>query len=225
MRRFTLILVLVIILSAAPPVNAAENTSLHREISVRITYATENVYGGRLENALASFTKLQAFFDGTVYGEARSYSFLKDVLQGNMTEADGFVNTYYGFGYGACGAPSLLNHLVHEATYRDSDGTIKPVLEMRRWKRERNPTYGKYGAAIFLDPQGTRSSDYMWRINPDYDGQLPRIRIDFERTGESSATVTMTMMYTDEIANPLPANSDGAEAPVLPAGSRAIQSR
>jgi hypothetical protein len=171
-----------------------------RVYSVSMTYDREQVYAGRLTNAKAAFAMLQTFLDTDPFGQKRNFSFLKDVLRGSMLPSEGYVMTMFGYGYGACGAPSLLNQLVRTAVFRDSDGVEKPVLEALVWRRENSPTYKGYGVAILLDTRGGRSSDYVWRVNPTYDGPAPQISITLSQTGPETATVTMTMHYADEIA-------------------------
>jgi hypothetical protein len=177
---------------AADPLNARTHT-------VSMTYDRKQVYAGRLTNAKAAFAMLQTFFDGQPFVQKRNFSFLKDVLRGSMLPSAGYVMTMFGYGYGACGAPSLLNQLVRTALFRDSDGLEKPVLEALVWRRENSPTYKGYGVAILLDTKGGRSSDYVWRVNPAYDGPAPQISITMTQTGPEAAVVTMTMHYADEI--------------------------
>lgn len=175
-----------------------------REHTVSIIYERQYVYGGRLINSKVAFEKLQEFFEGNPFAEQpyKTYSFLADVLKNTMLPRQGYVMTQYGFGYGACGAPSLLNELVATATFMDSDGTENPVFEAVAWTRERNPTYGPYGVAIYLDPEGKRTRDYRWRLNAAYDGPPPQITVSFEETGKDSAMVTLSMRYADELPRP-----------------------
>jgi len=196
----TIFLALALIGAVSPA--AAGGLTTTRTAEARITYYAQHVYGGRLTNAQAAFARFERWLAKNPFAERRTYSFTRDVLEDSMLEEQGFVDTAYGFGYGACGAPSLLNQLVHTARFIDSDGTEKPLFEVRRWTRERNPTYGPFGAAIYVDPTGKRASDYRWRINPAYDGATPKIEISFQMTGDKSAEVLMTVTYTDEIGLP-----------------------
>lgn len=178
---------------AADPLNARAHT-------VSMTYDRKHVYAGRLTNAKAAFAMLQTFLDTDPFVQKRNFSFLKDVLRGSMLPSQGYVMTMFGYGYGACGAPSLLNQLVRTAMFRDNDGVEKPVFEALVWRRENSPTYQGYGVAILLDTKGGRSSDYIWRVNPAYDGPAPQISLTLDQTGPEAATITMTMHYADEIA-------------------------
>lgn len=178
------------------------NAPLQERIyTVSITYQREQVYGGRLTNSKVAFGMLQKFFDTNPFvRRQKNFSFLMDALGSSMLPRQGYVMTMFGYGYGACGAPSLLNQLVNTAAFRDSDGREKPVFEVLVWKRENNRTYGAHGVAIFLDPAGKRTSDYKWRLNPSYDGPPPQLKITFIEIGQDEATVYMTMRYADEMA-------------------------
>lgn len=200
--RPLLTVLLALALIGAVPQAAASGPTTARTAEARITYYAQHVYGGRLTNAQASFARLEQWLAKNPFTQRRTYSFTGDVLEDSMLEEQGFVDTIYGFGYGACGAPSLLNQLVHTARFIDSDGAEKPLFEVRRWNRERNPTYGPFGAAIYVDPTGERDSDYRWRINPAYDGTTPKIEITFEVTGNKSAHAVMIVTYADEISLP-----------------------
>ncbi|MCC7206751.1 MAG: hypothetical protein IT323_05565 [Anaerolineae bacterium] len=195
-------LALIAVFAVAAPARAG--SPLEREYSVSIMYEAEHTYAGRLANARAAFAMLQVFFDSDPFAPDDEYSFLRDVLRNTMLPEQGYVMTQYGFGYGACGAPSLLNHLARTAVFLDADGTEQPVFEVIQFTRERNPTYGRYGAAIFLDLTGPRSKDYVWRLNPAYDGPMPRITITIDDADPEKVTVTMTMRYGDEAALPAP---------------------
>lgn len=194
-----------------PGGSARADSRLERTHSVSFTYEVQHVYAGRLVNAQAAFAMLQGFFDSNPFRSGVTYSFLRDVLRNTMLPDQGYVMTMYGFGYGACGAPSLLNQLVRTAMFRDEDGVERPVFEALEWTRENSATYGRYGVAIFLDLTGPRSKDYVWRLNPAYDGPPPRITIAFDENDPDAIVVTMTMHYADEIAAD-PAPSQPAEA-------------
>lgn len=214
--RFLAVLLCLMVAAALPLTFTAiraddlAGRTQRREAVATITYERKDVYAGRLSNSKAAFDLLQAFFDSNPFGKRITFSFLKDVLKSSMRRDQGFVNTPLGFGYGACGAPSLLNQLAHTAMFRDSDGQEKPLFEPRRWTRERNPTYGPHGVAIFLDPSGERSTDYRWRLNPAYDGPPPEIYIDFDERSPRSAVVTMTVIYADE------AEAGKSDRPLVP---------
>jgi hypothetical protein len=206
------------IMAVRSSVLAQKPLPYNRETSVTIIYEKQHVYGGRLDNAKAAFARLTTFFDADPFVRAvaptgtephrtelarQPFSFLRDVLRSSMLPKQGFVVTQFGFGYGACGAPSLLHELVNTAMFKDADGEEKSVFEPLAWVRERNPTYGRYGVAIYLDPDlaGKRTKDYRWRLNPAYDGPPPRITITFSddvATLPGGAQATMTMRYGDE---------------------------
>lgn len=210
LRRIAAIPLALVLLALAAPARAG--SPLEREYSVMITYEAEHSYAGRLANARAAFAMLQAFFDSDPFAPGEEYSFLSDVLKNTMLPDQGYVMTQYGFGYGACGASSLLNHLARTAAFRDADGTEQPVFEVLQFTRERSPTYGRYGAAIFLDLEGPRSKDYVWRLNPAYDGPAPRIHISIDDINSDQVIVTMTMRYADEAVLP-PAAATATRTP------------
>jgi hypothetical protein len=197
LNRITLSLIALLLL-AVLVYPARASSPLAREHSVSISYEAEHTYAGRLTNARAAFAMLQVFFDSDPFAPGEQYSFLSDVLKNTLLPEQGYVMTQYGFGYGACGAPSLLNQLARTATFRDSDGTEQPVFEVLEFTRERSPTYGRYGAAIFLDLTGPRSKDYVWRLNPAYNGPAPHIQIAVDDADPAHVTVTMSMRYADE---------------------------
>jgi hypothetical protein len=179
----------------------ATSPSLTRTYTVQMTYVRSDNYKNRLVNARAAFDQLQAFFDRVTFKRGVNYSFLHDVLHDNMTPEKGYVNTEKGYAFGACGASSLLNKLVQTATFRDKDGKVKPVFQaILVWTWKGDKTYGKYGATIYLDLTGKRiNKDYVWRLNPAYDGPSPRITSQFDM---DAMTVSLTMSYADEVAEP-----------------------
>jgi hypothetical protein len=174
----------------------ADSPSLMRTQAVQMTYVRADNYKNRLINARAAFDQMQVFFDKVEFKRGFNYSFLRDVLHGSMMPSQGYVNTPKGYAYGACGATSVLNQLVQTATFRDSDGKEKPVFQtIMIWTWKGDKTYGKYGATIFLDPTGVKNKDYIWRLNPAYDGPPPKITGQFDMDAE---TVYLTMTYADE---------------------------
>jgi hypothetical protein len=192
--RLTLLVALAVSLLCA---TATRAETARQVISVSITYEVADVYAGRLENARAAFSALEAFFESEPFSERRTFSFLRDVLNNTMLPDDGFVMTAYGFGYGACGAPSLLNHLVQTATFRAADGSVQAVWQARAWTRERSRVYGRHGVAIYLDLTGARQKDYKWRLNPLYSGDAPRLWLAYDDSTPGALTVTLTMEYDE----------------------------
>jgi hypothetical protein len=189
------LLLLLALLNPAQPARAQGRLRTH---SVSLHYTADATYAGRLQNAEAAFRRLEIFLANDPFAQPKQYSFLNHVLQRSMVRGQGFVQTQYGFGYGACGAPSLLNQLAQTAYFIDSDGIERPVFEVLVWRPENSPTYGKYGAAIFLDLQGARSSDYVWQINPAYAGLPIRVSLSSEIGSSTEATFTLLLEYSDE---------------------------
>jgi hypothetical protein len=175
----------------------ATSPSLVRTYTVQMTYVQSDNYRNRLVNAKAAFDQLQAFFDTVTFKHGVNYSFLRDVLHGSLTPENGYVNTEKGYAFGACGASSLLNKLVQTATFRDQGGKEVPVFQATLvWTWKGDKTYGKYGATIYLDPTGKRiNKDYVWHLNPAYDGPAPRVTSQFDM---DSMAVSLTMTYADE---------------------------
>jgi Beta-lactamase enzyme family len=191
----TLIPLVALILSEAPTARA-DDASLSRTITVEMKYVRGDNYKNRLINAQAAFNQMNDFFGRVEFKRGFNYSFLRDVLQGSMMPEQGYVNTPKGYAFGACGASSVLNKLVQTAMFRDSDGKEKNVFQtIMIWTWKGDKTYGQYGATIFLDPSGVRSKDYIWHLNPAYDGPPPKITAQFDMAAE---TVTLTMAYGDE---------------------------
>lgn len=174
----------------------ADSPIFNRTFSVQFTYFKADSYKNRLINAKAAFDELQKFFQKVKMKRGYSYSFLRDVMHGSLLPEEGYVMSEKGYGFGACGASSLLNKLVQTATFRDSDGKDKPVFQtVMIWTWNGDRTYEKYGATIYLDPASTHTRDYIWKINPAYDGPAPEINIEFDMETE---TVKMTMNYADK---------------------------
>src|SRR5258708_7669467 len=193
--------------------DTSSDSSLIRTHTVGFVYVT--TYKNRLTNSQATVNIMQKFFDTVEWRQDQQYSFLRDVVHNNFKPDDGFVGTPLGYAYGSCGASSLLNKLVKTTKFRDSDGVLKPVFEtvvVHTWSGDKN--YGKWGATNFLDPTGKKTEDYIWKLNPDYDGPPPKITTNFDMVGE---TVSITMQYGDEVAAPTTASpaatSEAAPAP------------
>ncbi len=175
------------LVGSIPPTHAASEVSPLREVSVSFSYHPLQVYGGRLTNSKAALVllyKLFARFPSEPNLLKEPLSFVNDVIGGKFHQKDGFVWTDYGYAYGTCGAASLLNQLARTALFRGSDGRMRPLFLVLKYTRERNPTYGTFGAA-----------DYVWRLNPDYRGPVPRIAIRFHETKAGGGVVTMSMRY------------------------------
>jgi hypothetical protein len=186
-----------------PQPAAAGNPSLAVTYKVGFKYFSK--YKGRLVNAEVAFKQLQKFLDTVEWNPKRQYSFNRDVLHNNLRESDGYVNTPLGYAFGACGAPSLLNKMVKTATFWDADGKEKPVFQtVMVWTWRGDKTYEQYGATIFLDPGGPHNRDYVWKLNPEYNGAAPKLKINFDPKAE---TVDMTMEYSNEIEPPAGAAS------------------
>ncbi len=200
-KRFGLAAIVMLIPLVAlglygPQTARADDSSLVRTASVEMKYVRGDNYKNRLINAKAAVDQMQAFFGQVEFKRGVNYYFLRDVLHNSMNPSQGYVNTPKGYAYGACGASSVLNKLVQTVKFRDSDGVEKPVFQtILVWTWKGDKTYGQYGATIFLDPRGVRNKDYVWRVNPAYDGPTPSITARFEMDAES---VTLDITYGDE---------------------------
>ncbi len=203
-RQFWLICLLSIALLINMPLSRAQ-TSYSRTHTVTMTYVDNGSYPGRLTNAEVTFKQLQAFFDSVQFQHGIEYSFNRDVLGGQFAPSRGYINTQNGYGYGANGAASLLNNLVYNAAFWDSDGIEKPVFQRVKISVLRGDrTYSVYGVNVY--PGVT---DYVWRLNPAYDGSSPRGTIQFDAT---AGTAVITLSYADESSPPsrdLPLNAKG----------------
>jgi hypothetical protein len=174
----------------------AQTQNNSRVQRVEMTYVEADNYRNRLVNAKAAFDQLQSFVEKTDWQLGKTYSFLKGVLGGSFDPKFGYVMTEKGYAYGACGASSLLNHLVQTATFRDGNGVEHPVFQtVVVWTWNGDRTYGAYGATIYLDTTGKRKTkDYVWRLNPSYRGISPRITVSFDTTINQAS---LTMIYSD----------------------------
>jgi hypothetical protein len=198
MRGVLVLLMIILILfgGAIHAVGASTPKEAERRHYIEMDYVEADNYPNRLVNARAAFDQLQAFFDTVEWQPNKRYSFLNHVLHGTFDPKAGYVMTEKGYAYGACGAPSLLNHLVQTATFRDWDGSVQPVFQaVSVWTWTGDDTYGPYGATIYLDTTGTRiTKDYVWKLNPAYHGRAPKITIAFDAT---TNTFGLTMIYAD----------------------------
>jgi hypothetical protein len=200
-NRYGLILLIVAVCLIPVVYSARAQESQTRTFSVSMTYPEVN-YKNRLVNAKVGFKKLQEFFSKVQWKPKAQYSFLRDVIHYNMQPSDGYVMTEKGYGFGLCGASSILNKLVQTATYLDGDGTEKPLFEtVLVWTWKGDPTYGKYGSTIFLgdSPSSKRNKDYVWTLNKAYNGVPPKLNIKYD---DQTRTVTLTATYSDESPDP-----------------------
>src|SRR3954453_6930921 len=128
-RSFLILAVSIVLIAAAlliTPDVSASSPSLARTHTVAFKYVTK--YHNRLVNAQVAFKQLQVFFDKVDWQKKRQYSFIRDVMHRTVDPNEGYVDTPLGFGFGSCGASSLLNKMVKTAMFRDSDGKEKPVF-------------------------------------------------------------------------------------------------
>src|SRR5258706_9853717 len=129
-RSFLILAVSIILIAAAlllPPSVSAGSPSLARTYTVAFKYVTK--YHNRLVNAEVAFKQLQEFFDKVDWKKGRQYSFIRDVMHYTVDPNGGYLDTPLGFGFGSCGASSLLNKMVKTSVFRDSDGKEKPVFQ------------------------------------------------------------------------------------------------
>jgi len=183
-RRLVLVLTVLFMLTIAFVQVNAEAAWARRITTVGLVYVT--TYHNRLINAQASVAQLQQFLDTVHWEPRRQYSFLRDVMHNSVRPADGYVNTPLGFGYGSCGASTLLNKLVQTAMFRDKDDQEKPLFKtVMIWTWRGDRTYGKYGATIYVDPTGKHTRDYVWQLNPEYDGPPPLMTTHFDMQNET----------------------------------------
>lgn len=177
-----------------------------RTHTVTLTFVDNASYPGRLTNAGIGFKQLQTFFDTVQFKHDVNYSFNNDVLGGQLLPSRGYISTPNGYGYGVNGAASLLNNLVYNAAFWDRDGIEKPVFQRVHVSILRlDRSYTVYGVNVFPG-----QTDYIWRLNPAYDGPSPRAAITFDA---NAATAAITLNYADEIMPPsrdLPLTAKGA---------------
>jgi len=203
--RIYLMLILLVSISAPSPLKsrAANDSTLAtfaRTHTVTMTYVDEGTYPGRQTNAKVAFKALQTFFDKTPMQRGTPYSFINDVLHNTLTNEQGYIGTPNGFGYGTSGAASLLNNLIVNTAFWDTDGIEKPLLQKVRAAVLRGDrSYSVYGVNITVDSSGKNAQDFVWQLNPTYQGTPPTLTIVFDA---SAATVSMTANYFDQSAPP-----------------------
>ncbi len=171
---------------------------LSRTHTVTMSFVDEASVPPRLTNAGAAFRLLGAFFDSTALQKGVDYSFDGDILHNAMRPDDGFVAAPNGFGYGANAAASLLKNLVVNTAFWDSDGIEKPLFQRVSEAILRgDSTYSVYGVNIGVGAGGT--GDYVWHLNPAYDGPPPTITVQFDAIAKSAA---LGAHYADESTPP-----------------------
>jgi hypothetical protein len=218
--KICLILVLLISFLSSPAQSTHSQPNLTRVHTETITFRPESEDPARLVNAEVAFRQMQEFFDGVQFRQGVEYSFNRDVLRDSMARSQGYVPAVAGFGDGANSAASLLNVMVHQARFWDSDGIEKPVFEQTSGRLAKNDkSLGMYAVAIFVNSGGGLSLDYTWRLNPAYDGPPPRLTSRFDTAG---AKVSLSMTYANKVAPPVGAQLSPARIESLSKTLRAI---
>ncbi len=219
-NRYVFLLLLVLACLAQATSSVRADSPQQRVFTVSMTYPEKN-YRNRLVNAAAGFDQLQHFFDTVQWKPNFSYSFLRDVLHNSLKADAGFVMTEEGYGYGLCGASSLLNRFVQTATFQDGSGKEQPLFQaVLVWTWNGDPTYGKYGATVYLDNTGTKKNkDYVWILNPAYHGLAPQMMVHFTL---EDRTVKLTGTYSDSVATPtkIPSTATPTKVPATKAPTK-----
>src|SRR2546421_641063 len=114
--------ILALIMALVSPfARIAAGSDLTRVYSVSVQFRSGDNYRKDLPNFQAALTRLQTFLDSTKFQKGAQYSFINNAL--------GIVYSQNGSGDGVNAAASLLNRLVHQTLFWDSDGVQKPVFE------------------------------------------------------------------------------------------------
>src|SRR5579859_1682538 len=203
LRFFSFMISMVIVLALfvlLTPYSVSAVDSAYEPVRTIVTFKYTHVYKNRLLNAQASISQMQKFFDMVTFQHDHHYSFLRDVMHNQLASVDGYVETPLGYGYGSCGASSLLNKLVQTAVFHDKQGREQHVFQtIMIWTWRGDLTYGKYGATIFLGTSGgNHTKDYIWQLNSGYAGPTPQITSSFDTQAQ---TAQLTMTYGDPAPN------------------------
>ncbi len=159
---------------SAPP-------DLTRTYSARIAFPPDP---SKAEHTQAVFVALQNFFETVQFYQAVNYSLIHNVGPGNARLSDADL----------CSAATLLDNVVRNAVFRDGDQVEKAVFQSLGLVESAVPdSYCR--VQITLDPAGKRTIDYVWRLNPNYDGPPPHFTLQI---GANSALLTLT--YGDKAA-------------------------
>ncbi len=209
---------LILVLSIMMPTSARaarQTVSIPRQTTVTLTFIENDRYPGRLTNMASALRQLQAFFDAADYTKGSEYSFIRDVLDLEITPKAAYVDTPLGYGYGINGAAVLLNKIALNAGFWDVDGLEKPLFQRVSYDPLRfDRTYDVYGVNLRRP-----NTDFVWRINPDYDGTRPRASLAFD---PATSTATILLDYDDEIPPPSRKLSLAEKGQVLAANLKAI---
>src|SRR5258708_7032926 len=180
------------------PARASLSLPLPRTATVTIRYAAPDISPGRLMNANVAFREMLAFFGNTPFTPGVDYSFNHNVLGNSLPSSKGYIATPGGYGEGINDAASALNTLVHKALFMDKNSVLRPIFEqVHAVPLRNNATFGDFAIGIYL--AGTGSQDYVWRLNPAYDGPTPAISGQFDTANN---VITLTVRYTDQSVLP-----------------------
>jgi hypothetical protein len=178
-------------------VSRAQVVGITRQTTRAFTFVDNAQYPGRLQNATTSFRQLQVFFDTVQWTRGVEYSFIKDVLEVPISPRADYLDTPNGYAYGQNAGAVLLNMLVYNAAFWDVNGIEKPLFLRIKFDIQRfDRSYDVYGVTIRKPAQ-----DYVWRLNPAYDGAAPRIRISFDATAQTPVAA-ISADYEDEQTPP-----------------------
>ncbi len=173
---------------------SAAQATLTRTYTAQIGYPADPDRATYVANARHAIDELAAFFETVTFKQAVNYSLLQTVLHSKLT---GFVATPDGIGAGLCAAATLLDSIVRNAVYRDSDSIERPVFQSLGTQPATNTFGGLCSLATTLDPKNRHSIDYLWRLNPNYTGAPPHFVLTALDGGAS-----LTLTYSDRLASP-----------------------
>jgi hypothetical protein len=195
----SLIIALSIGLLASPLSRIAATEDLSRVYTVSIQFSETDNYPGHLKNFQVALGQLDTFLGTTALQSGTQYSFISHVLGGGISPKAGYVNTPNGYGDGINAAASLLNRLVHQTMFWDSDGVQKTVFQQINATTIKNDkTLGPYAVRLTMNA-APKPEDYVWQVNPAYNGPTLHIVSQYD---SNQRIASLTVSYADEVAPP-----------------------
>ncbi len=189
MRPFMNIRAMLLLAFLLPILPAQAQAS--RLTTVTIDYA-DSLSSPQIANGKIAFRQMQAFFDATPLKSGVAYSFTHDVLTNPLQQ--GYIDAAGGFGDGISAAASALNMLVHKTWFWGQDGIERPLFEQVHATTVRDDkVFGVFAVALTLE--AAKPSDYLWRVNPAYDGPAPRISSELNT---ATAMIQLSVTFADE---------------------------
>jgi len=195
-------LVVALCLLGVPP--SAATSDLTRTYTAQISYPAN---AAEAHSAQIALTQLADFLRTVTYYQGVNYALIRMVLHNDLSARQGYTADGDRLG-GVCVAASLLDSIVRNAVFRDTDNVEKAVFQSLGIVNANNPPCT---IQLSMDSKKGVTQDYVWRLNPNYDGPPPHLLLS-----QTAGGASLTLTYGDRRLPPvIAAHADSPQGSAL----------